>query len=163
MPFTKHGADKVFNALAKNVELIQCATVVCLEALLPHVVVDEVAVPFSKTISSAGTWLAGLHYYTLIRERAFMELAFVLSHPVDSVFGEFSDDTYLFFKNLPLNLSVSWYRQVREVSAWFGVACTLPASYLLILFFTCLILPGGALQRGVRPTGEFICKLKKVC
>ena len=148
MPLSKHGADKVFNALAKNVEMIQCATVVCLEALLPHVVVDEMAVPLPKAISSVGTWLAGLHYYTLIREGAFMELAFVLSHPVDSVFGEFSDNTYLFLINLPLNLSVSWYRQVREVSAWFGVACTLPASYLLILFFTCLILPGGRSAAG---------------
>ena len=162
MPFPKHGADKVFNALAKGVEMIKCTTAVRLEALLPRVVVNEVAVPLPEAISSIGTWFAGLCKYVLIRERAFIKLAFVFSHPVNRFFGELPDDPNLFFKDLPLNLSVSWYRQVREVSAWFGVACTLPASYLLVLFFTCLILPGGALQRGVRPTGEFRCKLRKV-
>ena len=92
-----------------------------------------------------------------------MELAFVLSHPVDSVFGEFSDDAYMFFINLPLNLSVSWYCQIRELSALLGVACPLPASSILVLLSALLILTGGALERSVRPTGEFGCELWEVC
>ena len=163
MPFTKHGADKVFNALAKGVEMIKCTTAVRLEALLPRVVVNEVAVPLPEAISSIGTWFAGLCKYVLIRERAFIKLAFVFSHPVNCFFGEFPDDTNLFFKDLPLNLSVSWYCQIRELSALLGVACPLPASSILVLFSAFLILPGGALQRSVRPTGEFSCELREVC
>ena len=163
MPFTKHGADQVFNALAKGVEMIECTTAVRLEALLPHFVVNEVAVPLPEAVSSIGTWFAGLCKYVLIRERAFIKLAFVFSHPVYRFFGELPNDPNLFFKDLPLNLSVSRYCQIRELSALLDVACPLPASSILVLLSALLILTGGALERSVRPTGEFGCELWEVC